>query len=65
MKDAITLAPNGNIEEGVQANVEVEETSVSANVKRIEVEQQRVIDMIEDQEIVVPGQENANVDVDL
>jgi len=35
---AITLAPNGNIEEGMQANVEVGETSATTNVSKIEVE---------------------------
>ncbi|CAM6010865.1 unnamed protein product [Sphagnum balticum] len=64
-EDVIALAPNGNIEEGVQANVEVGETYATVDVNRIEVELQRTIDMIEDQEIVVPGQEIANVDVDL
>ncbi len=43
-----TLAPNGNIEEGMQANVEVGETSINVNVNRIEVELQRTIDMIKD-----------------
>jgi hypothetical protein len=47
-EDAIALAPNGNIEEGMQANVEVGETSTIAYVNRIEVELQRTIDMIED-----------------
>jgi hypothetical protein len=37
-EDAITLAPNRNIEEGVQANVEVGETYATTNVSRIEVE---------------------------
>ncbi len=37
VEDAITLAPNRNIE-GVQANVEVGETYATANVNRIEVE---------------------------
>ncbi len=36
-EDAITLAPNRNIE-GVQANVEVGETYATTNVSRIEVE---------------------------
>lgn len=36
----------------------------TTNVSRIETELQKTIDMIEDQEIVAHGQENANVDVD-
>jgi len=61
----IALTPKGNIEEGMQANVEVGETSITTNVRRIEHELQRTIDMIKDQKIVVLGQENANGDVDL
>ncbi len=61
--DAIALTPNGNIQEGVQANVKVGETFATAYVSRIEVELQRTIDLIEDQEIVAPRQENANDDV--
>jgi DUF4097 and DUF4098 domain-containing protein YvlB len=38
MENVIALAPNGNIEEGVQANVEVEETFTTAYVKISEVE---------------------------
>jgi hypothetical protein len=53
-KDAITLAPNGNLEERMQANVEVGETSITSNVCRIKIELQRTIDMIEDQKIVIP-----------
>jgi hypothetical protein len=64
-KDVIALAPNGNIEEAVQANVEVGETYATTDVNIIEVELQRIIGMIEDQEIIAHGQENANVDVDL
>jgi len=58
------LAPNGNIEEGMQTNVKVGETYDIANVCKIEIDLQRTIDMIEHQEIVVLGQENANGDVD-
>jgi hypothetical protein len=65
VEDAITLAPNGNIEEGMQDNFEVGETFATTNVCRIEVQLQRTIDMIKDQEIVVHGQENANGNVDL
>jgi hypothetical protein len=32
-EDAIALAPNGNIEEGVQAHVEVGETSTTIELK--------------------------------
>ncbi len=67
VEGAVALDPNGNVEEGMQANVEVGETSTTvntANVSRIEVELQRTIDMIEDQEIVGLGQENANGDVE-
>jgi hypothetical protein len=46
VEDTIALAPNENIEEGVQANVEV--TSTTTYVCRIEIELQRTIDMIED-----------------
>ncbi len=49
----------------MQANVEVGETSTTSNVCRIEIDLQRTIDMIEDQEIVVSGQENTNGNVDL
>jgi hypothetical protein len=48
----------------MQSNVEVGETYTTANVSRIEIEFQRTIDMIEDQEIVAPRQENANLNVD-
>ncbi len=48
MENVIALAPNGNIEEGVQANVEVEETFTTAYVKISEVELQRIISMIKD-----------------
>jgi hypothetical protein len=64
VEDAVALAPNGNIEEGIQANVEVGETSTTVNVCKIEVELQRTIDMIEDKEIFVPGQKNENGNVD-
>ncbi len=46
VEDTIALAPNENIEEGLQANVEV--TSTTTYVCRIEIELQRTIDMIED-----------------
>ncbi len=64
VENVVALAPNGNIKEGIQANVEVEETFVTANVYRIEIDLQRTIDMIEDQKIVVLGLENANGNVD-
>ncbi len=67
VEGAIVLDPNGNIKKGMQANVEIGETSTTANttnVSRIEVELQRTIDMIGDQEIVTLGQENANGDVE-
>ncbi len=64
-EDAVALAPNGNIKEGMQTNVEVGEASTTIDVCRIEAELQRTIDMIKDQEIVVHGQENANGNVDL
>jgi hypothetical protein len=38
MEDVVALAPNGNIEERMQANVEVKETFATAYVSRIEVE---------------------------
>jgi hypothetical protein len=38
VEDAVALAPNGNIKEGMQTNVEVGETFVITNVSRIEVE---------------------------
>ncbi len=63
MEDAVALDPNGNIKEGMPTNVEVGETFATANVNRIEIELQRIIDMIKDQKIVVLGQENANGDV--
>jgi hypothetical protein len=37
---------------------------MTIDVRRIEVEFQKTIDMIEEQEIVAPGQENANGDVE-
>ncbi len=64
-KDVVALAPNGNIEEEMQTNVEVGEIFTIINVSRIEVELQKTIDIIEDQEIVALGQENANGDVEL
>jgi hypothetical protein len=42
------LAPNENIKEGMQANVEIGETSATLHVCRIEVELQTTIDRIED-----------------
>ncbi len=52
--------------EGVmeKRGVKVGETFAIADICRIEVKLQRIIDMIEDQKIVVHGQENANGDVD-
>ncbi len=38
VEDVVALTPNGNIEEGMQANVEVGETSATTNVSKIEVE---------------------------
>lgn len=64
VEDVVALAPNGNIEEGMQANVEVGETSATTNVCRIEIDLQKTINMIENQEIILHGQENANGDVD-
>ncbi len=64
MEDVVALDPNGNIEEGMQANAEVGEIFAIANVSRIEVELRRTIDMIEYEEIVTLGQENANGDVE-
>jgi hypothetical protein len=58
------LVPNGNIKEGMQANVEVRETFATVDVCKIEIDLQRTDDMIEDQKIIVHGQENANGDVD-
>jgi CRISPR/Cas system-associated endoribonuclease Cas2 len=49
-----TLASNGNVEERVQASVDVGETS-TIDVNKIKVELQKLIDMIEEQEIVVPN----------
>ncbi len=48
----------------MQDTVEVEETSIILNVCEIEVELQRIINMIQNQKIEVHGQENANGDVD-
>jgi len=48
VEDVIALAPNENIEQGVQANVEFGETFATKYVCRIEIELQRTIDMIED-----------------
>ncbi len=58
------IGSNGNIKEGMQANVEVGETHIISNVCKIEVELQRIINMIQNQKIEVHGQENANGDVD-
>jgi hypothetical protein len=65
VEDAIVLVPNGNMEEQLQPNVEVEETFVTIDVTRIEIELQSTINMIEEQEIVTLRQENANGDVEL
>jgi len=43
------LAPNGNIEEGIQVNAEVGETSTITDIYRIETKLQRTIDKIETQ----------------
>jgi len=48
-----------------ERNVEVGEIFNIVDVNRIEVELHKTINIIEDQEIVVPGQENANGDVEL
>ncbi len=63
-EDAIALASTGNIEEGMQCKLmfEVGKTSVTLNVSRIEIELQRTIDIVEDQEIVALQQKNVNVD---
>jgi hypothetical protein len=49
VENAVVLAPNKNIQEGMQANVEVGETYAIANVYRIEIDLQRTIDRIENQ----------------
>jgi hypothetical protein len=46
-----TLASSGNVEEHMQASVDVGEKSTTY-VSKIEVELQKLIDMIEEQEIV-------------
>jgi len=48
VEDVVALTPNGNIEEGMQANVEVGETFTIVDVCRIETKLQRTIDMIKD-----------------
>ncbi len=64
VENAIALVSNGNIEEGMHANVKVGETYATTNVCKIEIHLHKTIDMIEHQEIVVLGQENANGDVE-
>jgi hypothetical protein len=64
VQEVVALTPNGNIDEGMQANVEVGETFATLDVCTIEIDLQRTIDMIKDQEIVVPRQESANGNVD-
>jgi CRISPR/Cas system-associated endoribonuclease Cas2 len=54
VKHVVALALSGNVEERVQTSVDVGETSTT-NVNKIEVELQKLIDMIEEQEIVVPN----------
>jgi hypothetical protein len=46
-----TLASSGNVEERMQASVDVGEKSTK-NVDKIEVELQKLIDMIKEQKIV-------------
>ncbi len=65
VEDVVALAPNGNIKDQMQTNVGVGETSTTTDVNRIEVEFQKTINMIGEQEIVVLGQENANGDVEI
>jgi uncharacterized protein YhfF len=65
VEDVVALTPNGNIRDQMQANVGVGETSTTTDVNRIEVEFQKTINMIGEQEIVVLGQENANGDVEI
>jgi hypothetical protein len=65
VEDAVVLVPNGNMEEQMQLNVEVGETFATTYVTRIEIELHITINMIEEQEIVALGQENANGDVEL
>jgi hypothetical protein len=52
VKDVVALVLSGNVEELVQASVDVGET-FTIDVSKIEVELQKLIDMIEEQEIVV------------
>ncbi len=54
VKNVVALALNGNVEEQVQARVDVGETS-TIDVSKIEVELQKPINMIEEQESVVPN----------
>ncbi len=49
----------------MQPSVEVGETFVATNVTRIEIKLQTTFNMIKEQNIIVPKQENANGDVEL
>jgi hypothetical protein len=51
VENVFALVSNGNMEEQVQANVDVGET-FTTNVNIIEVELQKIIDMIEEQETI-------------
>jgi hypothetical protein len=68
VEDVVTLVPSDIIEEQMQVGENVRETS-AANVDRIEMDLERTILMIEEQENVVlvtlmVGWKNANEDVD-
>ncbi len=54
VEDVGALTLNENIEKQMQVGVDVGETSTTY-VNKIEVEFQKIIDMIEEQEIVVPS----------
>jgi hypothetical protein len=54
VKNVVALALSGNVEERMQARVDVGETS-RIDVSKIEVELQKPINMIEEQESVVPN----------
>jgi hypothetical protein len=66
VENVFALTPNGNIEEQMQAGVDVKETC-AIDVNKIEVELQNTIDMINEQKIVIfiamSKQENAIGDV--
>ncbi len=54
VEDAHALVSNENIEEQMQASVNGGETFAKTNVFRIEVELQKTIDKIQEQEVVAP-----------